>query len=113
MPNPRPVTEGRSDPPGPPDHQLPRAVARLTAAIDRLTDVIEQHGSPLGDDSDPRYTSSHLVDEATMADRLDISRRTLAHHRLHNRLPACWIKNGRRIMWHVEATIDAWQRGIT
>lgn len=55
---------------------------------------------------------SELVDEKTMAEMLTIPRRTLAYHRDQGRLPGCWVKNGRRILWHVGATKEAWKMGI-
>lgn len=90
---------------------------RLIEVIVNLTAAIEQQTKALGPAGDPRHTraadaETELVNEAAMASILDISRRTLAHHRLNGRFPACWVKNGRRILWHVVATTDAWRNGI-
>jgi len=59
-----------------------------------------------------RSTDDEVVDEATMAQLLDIPTRTLARYRREGRTPGCWLKNRRRIHWHVAQTIDAWKRGI-
>ena len=65
---------------------------------------------------DSRYrlqsTDDEVVDEATMAQLLDIPPRTLARYRREGRIPGCWLKNARRIRWRVAPTLDAWQRGI-
>ena len=93
----------------------------LTQAIDRLAVAIEHHArasaQALGPAAEPRYTrrpdtDSDLVDEKTMAKILTIPRRTLAYHREQGRLTGCWVKNGRRILWHVDATQETWKRGI-
>ena len=88
------------------------AIDRLTGAVERLGDVIEGLG-PVGNS---RYTSlkdaRDLADEPTMAEMLRIKRRTLAKYRRQGKLPACWIKNGRQVRWHVYDTLEAWKRGV-
>lgn len=98
------------------DSRILDVFTRIADALDRLSEGIEQQNNRLGDDEGTRYTSppepSRLVDEKTMAEILTIPRRTLAYHRDQGRLPGCWVKNGRRILWHVEATREAWKKGI-
>jgi len=96
---------------------VPGSVAcRLASAIDRLAAAIEEQNRSLGSEATTRYTRSpenaELVDEKTMAKILTIPRRTLAYHREQGRMPGCWVKNGRRILWHVLATREAWRKGI-
>ena len=91
----------------------------LTAALHRLADVLQQgvlgaHGesfAKLHPDSLPEADMT-LVDESSMAEQLDIPARTLAHYRRRGRFPGCWLRNGRRILWRVEPTLAAWEKGI-
>ena len=89
---------------------------RLTHAVSRLAAAVEEQNQRLGSGATTRYTrppdDAKLVDEKTMAEILTIPRRTLAYHRDQGRLPRCWVKNGRRILWHVAATREAWKMGI-
>ncbi len=109
--------------------QLDRLIAsveRQAAATERQAQATEQlvrvmsaalKKSGLGGATETLYTrppeASDMVDEKTMAAALAIPRRTLAYHRDRGKLPGCWVKNGRRILWHVEATKEAWKKGIS
>jgi len=89
----------------------------LAELLRHLADALEAHNSGLGQPGDTRYTRptedhDQLVDEATMAAKLGISRRTLAQHRRHGRLPGCWVRNGRKVLWLFEETMETWRRGI-
>ncbi len=107
-----------------PEDQLGRlidAVNRLTEALEplgRLTEAIERlereriAAQTSQNVSRPLPGTDDLADEATMAKRLSIPKRTLAQYRRDGRLPNCWVKNGRRILWRVAETLDAWKRGI-
>lgn len=92
----------------------PQQIEQLTAAILRLAAAVENVQQPLGVPSEPRYTPPppELVGEAEMATMLGIPRRTLTDHRKLGRLPGCWVKNGRRILWLADTTKDAWRRGV-
>ena len=47
-----------------------------------------------------------------MAQMLNIPQRTLANLRRQGRLPKCWLKNGRRVLWRVAETLETWKKGI-
>jgi len=93
---------------------------RLTDAIHRLCDLLEQVGvQGLGGQGKARYTpgaasmAANLVDEMTMAAQLGIPAKTLADYRREGRLPKCWIRNGKRVLWRVKETVTAWENGIS
>ncbi len=93
----------------------------LIAAIDRLSGAIDKLSSAcneLGDGEPKRYTSkvdaeTVLVTELGMADQLGIRQRRLAEHRRSGKLPGCWVKNGRRVLYDVEQTLAAWRKGLS
>lgn len=96
----------------PPDH--------LIAAINRLTSAIEQLNlcqGRLGETGSTRYTrvrteQSHMISEDEMAAVLDIRPRTLGDHRRMGKLPGCWIKNGKRVLYDRDQTLAVWKRGL-
>ena len=92
----------------------PQQIDNLTSAVLRLAAAVETMQIRLGVPAESRYTPPppELVGEAEMATMLGIPRRTLTDHRKLGRLPGCWVKNGRRILWLVETTKDAWREGI-
>jgi len=49
----------------------------------------------------------------TMAAQLGIPAKTLADYRREGRLPKCWIRNGKRVLWRVKETVTAWGNGIS
>jgi len=57
--------------------------------------------------------AANLVDEMTMAAQLGIPAKTLADYRREGRLPKCWIRNGKRVLWRVKETVTAWENGIS
>ena len=91
----------------------------LTSAINRLADAMERHcESGLGGVDGSLYKAApqneaELVDEATMAEKLNIPVRTLGNHRRAGKFPNCWIRNGKHIRWHVSQALELWQRGIS
>ena len=93
-----------------------KSIQKLTETVDRLVNLLERRLEvPVLPDS--RYPvrstdDDEVVDELAMAKLLDIPTRTLARYRREGRTPGCWLKNGRRIRWHVAPTLEAWQRGI-
>ena len=93
-------------------------LADLTTAVHRLADLLERSvPEGLGDEQEPLYNaapslSDEMVDEATMAEQLDIPERTLGKYRRQGKFPGCWLKNGRRIRWRIYQTTEAWKRGI-
>jgi hypothetical protein len=114
---PDPALTGSTNPTSSPPPSVVVSLNRIADGIDRLITVIEtRRDTGLGGAAEPRYTrppeETDMVDEKAMARILNIPRRTLAYHRDQQRLPGCWIKNGRRILWHVHATREAWMRGI-
>lgn len=100
---------------------LTQAINRLTAALkpfERLADALaaEKERIEVHNGTEPRYEPpgvDGLVDEATMAKKLDIPKRTLAQYRRDGRFPNCWVKNGRSVRWRVAETLEAWKRGIS
>jgi len=97
-----------------------KQIDQMILAINNLASAIER--SALGSkniahEATSRYNgdteaTSGIVTEADMAQVLRMKPRTLGHHRRQGRFPGCWIRNGRRILWLVEATVAAWQKGI-
>jgi len=93
---------------------------RLIDAINRLAAAVEQldcSHDQLGEVLPGRYTRVQdefdLVSEGEMAARLGLNPRALAKHRRSGKLPGCWVKNGRRVLYHVEQTHAAWKRGLS
>ena len=89
------------------------SIDALHAAILELTEILKG----LGRDLEPRYSTARnmtndTVDEKTMASLIGVTKRTLGEHRRRGRLPGCWVRNGRRIYWMPEQTLQAWKRGI-
>jgi len=103
------------------DTVSPEQFDKLTAGVNRLAQAIEDASSllsKLGLGEQPRYNSdgsedSNPVDEATMAKKLDIPKRTLGQYRRDGRFPNCWVKNGRSVRWRVAETLEVWKRGIS
>ena len=96
-----------------PQHAVPQQIENLASAVLRLAAAVETMQKGLGVPAEPRYTPPpELVGEAEMATMLGIPRRTLTDHRKLGRLPGCWVKNGRRILWLAETTKNAWREGI-
>lgn len=98
----------------------PKKLSEVIDAIDRLVSATEKLGNAiagLGGETDSRYTphgmTEEVVNEKQMSEILGITRRSLADYRRKGKLPNCWVKNGRKIRWHLNRTIDAWRKGIS
>lgn len=91
----------------------------LVSALNRLADVLEgQFAGGLGGEQKPLYKAAprsdgNLVEEPAMANQLGIPVRTLSKYRRQGRLPGCWIRNGKRILWRARETVALWERGIS
>ncbi len=95
-------------------------IERLINAIQRLASAVEKLGAghdQLGEALPRRYTRVQdefdLVSENDMAAQLDLNPRTLAEYRRKGKLPGCWIRNGKRILYYIEETRAAWKRGLS
>ena len=93
---------------------------RLTDSVNRLAAAVEQLDcghDQLGEVLPGRYTRVQdefdLASEQEMAARLGLNPRTLAKHRRSGKLPGCWVKNGRRVLYDVEQTLAAWRKGLS
>ena len=91
--------------------QLVLALNRIAASLDRVAEAV----APA---LDRRYKSNsdsnrNLISESAMAALMHIKPRTLATYRRKGKLPECWVRNGRRALWHADQTLAAWTRGIT
>ena len=94
---------------------LLHSIAQLTDTLDALRAAIEGAAVPVR--GEPRYTCAvdtprEIVGEKEMAEKLNITRRSLAGYRRRGKLPGCWFKNGKRVQWRVGPTLEAWNRGI-
>lgn len=87
-----------------------------TEAIERLVQSISEHMKKpgLGESTEPLYPgpANRLVTERAMAEALSVSPRTLGNYRRQHRLPGCWIRNGRRVLWRYQETLELWMEGI-
>jgi len=93
---------------------------RLTDSVNRLAAAVEKLGcghDQLGEVLPGRYTRVQdefdLASEQEMAARLGLNPRTLAKHRRSGKLPGCWVKNGKRILYYIEETRVTWKRGLS
>jgi hypothetical protein len=93
-------------------------LADLTATLRCLADLLEaknSHGLAVA--REPRYKAARqgdaeMVDEMTMAAQLGIQPRTLGEYRRRGKFPGCWLRNGKKVLWRVQPTIEAWTKGI-
>ncbi len=92
--------------------ELAGGISRLAVAIERSNKQAELALSPEISDAGTCRTGPQLASERDMAGLLNIKPRTLANYRRTGRLPGCWVRNGRRILWRVDATVAAWKKGI-
>lgn len=92
---------------------LIQSIDALHSAILQQTDILKGLGKLL----ESRYSTfvqatDEMFDEQSMAKQLGITQRVLAQHRKNGKMPGCWIRNGRQILWHTNETLEAWKRGI-
>ena len=90
------------------------AQQRIALALERIAAALTKS---LGERQIPGYPDderpSGLIAEQEMAALLDRSPRTLAKYRRAGKLPGCWVRNGRTTLWKKEATLGAWQEGLS